>query len=100
MNNTFVLLRHARSKPDFQIPEKDWDLAPEGLEESRNLTHCAEFGDSDRVYCSEFLRARRTAKALFDMYGENINIDSRLNEISRPRYIIGETEFKSNVYES
>ena len=50
-----VLLRHARSRADFQKPETDWELEPEWQAEVINMTPLDEFGDLDWVNRSEFL---------------------------------------------
>ena len=71
MVTNIVIVRHAQSAPDSEIPESDWPLSELGRKQARDLVGTL---DVDRIYSSPFPRAIDTLKPVAD--GLNLAIET------------------------
>jgi broad specificity phosphatase PhoE len=102
MNNRYYGLRHGESAAnavglvvsDPAIGTEDFGLTPHGKAQVLSAVEaCSQIGESTLVYCSDFLRARETAKlATESMSCGYPRLDARLRE----RYF-GKWDMKANT---
>jgi len=77
---TLILVRHAQSAPDRDLPERDWPLSGKGREQALDLAPAlAELG-VEVLASSPFLRAIETLRPYADRAGLDIGVDEDLRE--------------------
>lgn len=90
MNNTYLLMRHARSEANEQgiimsDPAKAvgaYGLTDEGVQQAKRaaLALFAHLKCTPIIYSSDFLRARQTADIVASRFGADVALDERLRE--------------------
>lgn len=75
-----ILIRHAESSPDPQLPEYSWPLTDQGARQARDLIHELSSFEISSFYSSPFVRAVDTVQPLADALGVSITIKDGLKE--------------------
>lgn len=79
----FILVRHAESAPDRDIPEPDWPLSDTGFAQADALVQQLESSinqSSVALFASPFLRAQQTLVPLSEQLGLSISILDEVRE--------------------
>jgi len=84
MNNTFIFLRHGKTKLDKALPIEEWDLTDEGKIAVENLAKTDKFDDVDVIISSDEKKAYLTVKPIADKLNKKIIKIKELGEIKRP----------------
>lgn len=77
---TIFLLRHASSRPDYNIPESQWPLSDDGLRQSRELVQKLVLLEVSAIYSSPYGRARETVRPFAEHSGQTVLIHDDLRE--------------------
>ena len=82
MEKIIYLIRHGKQERNniLELANKDIPLSEEGIQELIKISQNKIFGDIEKIYCSEYLRAKSTAEIIAKRNNIDIVIDSNLNE--------------------
>ena len=75
-----LLIRHATSAPDPDLPEPDWPLSPKGESQAQDLIHDLSVHRVTTIYSSPYLRAVDTVTPLARALGLPIVLENDLRE--------------------
>jgi broad specificity phosphatase PhoE len=84
MNNTFVFVRHAKTKVDKEVPIEDWILTEDGSKSAIELADTEIFDDADILVSSNEKKAYLTIEPLAKRINKIIIQIEELGEIKRP----------------
>ena len=82
MEKIIYLIRHGKQERNniLELANKDIPLSEEGIQELIKISQNKIFGDIEKIYCSEYLRAKSTAEIIAKKNNIDIVVDSNLNE--------------------
>ncbi len=84
MDNKLIILRHARTQIDKNVPIAKWVLSSEGALEAQKLSDSDIFGGIDVLLSSDEDKSYLTIKPIADKLGKQIERVPDIGEISRP----------------
>ncbi len=83
MNNTFIFLRHGKTKVDKDAPISKWVLSDVGESQALKVAENEEFKNVDIIITSAEEKAFRTGKPLADFLNKKILQFEELSEMNR-----------------
>ncbi len=84
MENTFIFVRHAKTRVDGMVPIENWILTDEGKKQAEGLAKSNIFDDVDFLISSGEDKSYLTIKPLADKLKKKVIRIKELGEIERP----------------
>ncbi|MBI4117223.1 MAG: class I tRNA ligase family protein [Parcubacteria group bacterium] len=99
--NRYYIVRHAESTKNIdgreinsvKLESDKYDLTEKGVGQAEKLAKDLKRRKIDFIFCSPFLRARRTAEIIAEESGLGVKIDHRLKEVDHGSVCEGKNNF-------